>query len=252
MPFYRRNNFRRPARRFSRFRSRGRALREPTSPKRWEVGRIEFDQNLILTDEDSSQIIFVPLAMIFDRVGDNNEPQGRALNNLARKMEVGGVVLDYSVIHSTDPGDFAPPGVGTFNAVESKFVLASDRLFEDGAPAALAPNFFATTTPVILAASTPADDNDMTYPMRVHHEDTFFWRAQQQKTNAPAVIPAWPQVQQVNRVQGRTNVRLKLALTDDQVLGFYVASVWSDRTNDYTSINALWNVSGKIYYRVRF
>jgi len=256
MSFYRRSYQQRGNRRVSRFTRRRPFLRQPTEPKRWEVGRVEFDQNVVLTEEDNSQVIFAPLALIFDRVGDATTAQGRTLNNMARRIEVGGVVLDYAVHWSIDDtgssGNIAPPGVMLFNAAEAKFILATDRLFEDGAPAALAPQFFNSTTPVTLASTSSLDEGDMTYPMRIHHEDTFFWRAQQFKTNAPAVIPAWPQISMVSKTQGRVNRRLKLSLSDDQVLGCYLAAVWYDTTADYTSVNAQFVVSGKIYYRIRW
>lgn len=252
---------------FSRYRSPGRrtfsprfrrrrfsGVRQVTSPKRWEVGRIDVALDISLEDPeigDDHIVVFVPLAQIFDRVGDATTGPGRALSNFARKLEVGGLVLDYSCIVQPVPGEIPPPGAGVFNGVNAKLAIASDRLFEDGSISALTPNFWSSTTPTSLAANQTLDDEDQQFPMRIHYEDTFFHRLQRVESTA-AVTGAWPNPHSTVRTSGRTNLRLKLALDDFTALGFYLSQNWFDRTADFDSVVCQWRVNGKIYYRVRF
>lgn len=259
MPFRRRFFPKRSAGRFSRFRRGRAALRSPTEPKRWEVGRVFISTSLTLEQApgDPNQVTFIPLAQVYNRVGDVGTAQGRTLNNLVRRMEVGGVVLDYSVMFAAQNltlfGDSdEPKNVNQWNNLFAKFILASDRMFEDGSPSSLTPNMFTSTNPVIGAGSTTTpDDEEQSFPMRIHYEDTFFTRLLPvTHEGAARTFAADPHA--IARTAGRVNLRLRLSLDDLQTFGIYFPALWANATGEYEQVNAQLNVSGKIYYRVRF
>lgn len=258
--------YRRFRRRFRSFRgrrsfSRGR-LRRPAPPARWQVGRFHLIQthNLTQAEEDTSSLVtYFPLAQIFNQVGDVTTSPGRLQMNLVRRMEVGGIVMDYGVFYKfqqlagagSDFNEFRTAD-DTLNLVFARMVVATDRLFEDGSPSALNPNFFQNTTPIASPGGLFLEDLDAVYPLRTHYEDQFHWEVDSfnhdgvARTFTPSVAP-------ITRTTGKLNLRVKQSLDDLQTFGVYVASRWQPSGGArYEVVAVTWHLTGKLYYRVRF
>lgn len=242
---------RRFRKRFRSFRRpHGIRLRTPRETTRFEMGQVAVFQNGLVNDAAQSQLFTVVLAQIPNRVGDTTTGQGRALNSIARRMEIGGVVLSYAVRVSgsaIQPDD--PASAIVENMHDHQLLVCSDRLFADGLPSAVNTDWFTATTPMSIASAQTVEDEQPTYPLRVHFRDCFF--DHRSRTIASGVEDdVAPSLQPVTRMQGRCNLRLRLALEDTHCLVLHLATRitnWDGGTLLYN-----WTVRGSIYYRVRF
>lgn len=249
MPY--RRSFKRPPRRSFR---RGVKLREPREPYRWEVGNIVIEQPYLLSAEtDLVQTAVVSVAQIPFHVGDVSTGQGRALNQYARFLEIGGIVFRYHITDEAPSFGYAVTANNQagFNIMQHRILLTSDRLDNIGQPSAI-PNWFEPNSPLVtVSATTPvalAEDQD--FPTRIHWQDSkVYGRVAQQTGSATSVIA--PTVTTTS-LHGGANLRLKLRLSDEHGLFFHCCTRLNLITPSDQEFAGRYTILGTIYYRVRF
>lgn len=236
---------RRPPRRF------GPRLHVPTEPRRWEVCNVVFTTQTVVDPGESTFTSVVALAQIADHFGDADTEQGRALNNAARFLEVGGIVFSYRLNLST-AAVVQNQGSGAFalNRFDHRILLCSDRLSAGGAPNSI-PNWFTAGTPLVAVTGLTPANEDVEYPTRIHWQDRLQHNPNFSLVNSVGAA-ANPILQNVTNCGRSANLRLRLRLTDTQGLFFHFATRLSDGTS--TEVPWVWNcdVIGTMYYRVRF
>lgn len=248
--------FKRSFRRFSPRRSfrRGVRLRAPREPQRWEVGNVVIDQTYVLSAEtDVVQTAVVALAQIPFHVGDVGTGQGRALNQFARKLEIGGIVFRYDIVDAafSNWGEVGSFGANGRNRVQHRVLLCSDRLDAVGQPSSI-PNWFTPTSPIVaVSASDPvitAEDQD--FPTRIHWQNSHAYNREVWQTGSATSVVA-PNTRTFS-TRGGANLRLRLALDDTHGLFFHFASRLQQLSPADIEISGQLRILGTIYYRVRF
>jgi len=194
------------------------------------------------------QNLVLVLAQIFDHVGDSATGVGRTMSNLVRSMEIGGIVFDYGFVLS--PTNSESPGGQPWPCVfQSQFILASDRLQTDGTPAAIDVGWFTNTTPITIATATSNEDEDQQFPTRVHYRRSHLFDL--------GVQPGFDAAGDLRtghttyRSGGHASLRLRLRLSDEQVLAIHVPTILH-RVDGLTSLTVLFFATGSLYYRARF
>jgi len=230
----------------SRFsRSRLRTVR-PT--QRWSRGQFALSPTLEVDTFNQDVSVTIPIAQIYDHVfGGTNSAARFTGNQIVRSLEVGGVVFDAQcyLLPQTSVADMTE-NVQAY----AQILLGSDRIDSDGVPVALASNFFTNTIPITLTTAAEIQDNDATFPTRIH------WR---HGAALGASIQEFPDDQSgpsnamAVRAQWSASLRLRLRLGDTDGLNFYcqlsTTSLWpviSTRT-----LQVQFFIVGSIYYRVR-
>lgn len=237
---------------------RGSSLRRPQEPFRWEVGQFVFEQEVFLTNGGTggepppqlNDLLITVLAQIDDRVGDSGTSQGRALNNFARFLEIGGIVMHGHMHVRTN---FWPDGKGNDNLIGCRLLVVSDRLDSAGNPASF-PNWFTSTTPTTLAVATQDQDQDIDYPTRIHWQTSRHFQlaaANDDEVQTTAGLALQP----VTNASYSVNRRLRLRLDDRTGLFLHFAAntVFPSTEGDPEWSVTMTNiVHGTMYYRVRF
>lgn len=236
----------------TRFRARPRSrLRIPTEPRRWEVCNLVFTTATIVDTATPTFTSVVALAQLADHFGDANTEQGRALNNAARFMEIGGMVFSYALnLEASGVTNTERSGIWANNRLDHRILICSDRLDTAGQPVSI-PDWFIPGTPLVAVTGTTPGVEDEEYPTRIHWQD----RIQVSPNNliaGPTGGSGQPALQATTRAAGRANLRLRLRLTDNQGLFFHFGT----RVSDVDSTENVWatncDVTGTLYYRVRF
>lgn len=248
-----RASFKRSGSRFSRSH-----LRTVQPTQRWQRANFFIEQNTLHDAVGAWQNVVFSMAQIAGKVGDETVPTGRALTQIARTMEVGGIVFDWRMTGFPDRVATAESN-DTFEEcrLEQQLLLCTDRLTNDSlpSPVAINVNWFTNTTPIVPAQSTQTDDQDTSFPTRVH------WRKHVTQDDTTVVYPAGATGRLEEQRQsfpvvlssGSKNLRLRLRLRDTETLVFH----WATQLSAY---NSLFNdayyarlvIAGSLYYRVRF
>jgi len=212
----------------------------------WQRGNFNVLVVNVVEDASVPNLIVVPIAQIQDHVADGTVATGRALSEQVRFMEVGGVVFDWqsNIVDVTQDDD---EGIWI---VQQQLLLVSDRLDEVGNPVALNTDWFSSTTPTTLAQSQAENDEDTTFPTKVH------WRHSRNLAGgklptlgvATSVSPA----QVTIHAQGSANLRLRLRLDDEHALAFHLTTDIANTGGVLTGAAVSTSVCGSIYYRTKF
>lgn len=252
--FRRRTGYSRPATRSgyrSKFRRSG--LRYAREPSRWEVCNLVFQNGSFVTASANTFTGVVAMAMVFDRLGDQADGQGRAITNAVRALEIGGVVLSWRIFMESSPiANFNAQGTGpSVNQFDHRVLICSDRVDNAGNPNSV-PDWFAPGIPLTsVSTTTPAANaDDIEFPLRIHHQ---WHRGHNNETyTSESVSGGFPQTQFTEQLRGSCNLRLRLRLQDDTGLFFHFATRILDAE---VAAPAGWafavHVVGTMYYRFR-
>jgi len=196
------------------------------------------------------------LAQIDDHLGDDTTAAGRIASNTIRTLEIGGIVFDWQLTSITLPlSSPEPDPMARVAGVLNTLLLCTDRLDDDGNPVAIDSDWFTNTTPTPVALATQQEDEDVRFPTRVHWRTTRYLETGTfLPTNSLGPEYALPPVGVV-LAQGSKNLRLRIALNDEQTLVFHWRSVipsgfWSPDT--FAGVIATLLLNGSLYYRVRY
>jgi len=249
MAFRRSNNFRRPVpRRRSFSRNRTHTVKKLGH---WQRANFSLLFEMDLFEQNNPSLLVAVVTQIQNHLGDSSTAAGRLRVNEVRALEIGGIVFDWQITARGLPA-VEPSGSSNLATLLSTLVLATDRLDSDGAPAALASEWFNSTTPIPVAASTEAKDEDIDYPTRVHWRTT---RAQECGRTLPinSLGPEYAATPYaVVLANGSKNLRLRIALDDQQALVFHWASnAVALATAAIAGIRSTLYINGSLYYRVR-
>jgi len=210
-------------------------------------------------DEPSQQqSLYVHLASNrFSVGGDNSNPGMLTMANMARQMEIGGIVFDWG-FEKRRQLLFPPQDPDTVTAgVFAETTVLTDRFDMAGNPASLSNNApLVSTTPVTLSTvGGGGNPPELEMPTRVH------WRRTEYVNASPVVYDttfldfnqatAIPSVLRVRDQRRTESLRLRLRLLDEQGLFFRIA-LRSTADFPESSAEFLWWAAGAIYYRVRF
>lgn len=246
--------YRKPAgRRFANFKRRSISsrLHTPTRPVRWQAANFCLNGGLVMDANGADNNLVIVLATIGNRVGDSNTAQGRTLNSMARSMEIGGVVMEWS-FRTTLVFASEPVGSDQNAAFQTQVILCSDRLQADDQPASIDCNWFTNTPPISTALSTEDQDRETNYPTRIHLRRSH--RFDVGFTDPPSVLGTLRSAGVTTYASGgRANLRLKLRLSDEQALCIHVPSQVTEQNE--ATINEIatdYNITGTLYYRARF
>jgi len=232
------------------FRSRSRfnknRTREPRRTGHWQRANFNLISTNVVDTGTSVSNIVVPIAQIKDRVSDSTIGTGRALAEMAKFCEVGGVVFDWNFYL----GDVSLDDDTGLWSIQQQIILVSDRLDSDGNPCAIDFNWFNSQTPITIASSQSVDDEDQEQPTRVHwrHSRNLVGGAYASNTTG-RFYPS----QNVVSLQGSANLRLRLRLDDEHCLAFHVPTFLANSGGaELLGAAVTITIAGSLYYRMRF
>lgn len=221
---------------------------QPRKTGHWQRANLFIDSENIVTEEAAPTLTVSVLAQIIDHLATTTTAAGDVYNNQVKFLEIGGIVFDWQMMLTDLVVDF-PTTQTSIWRINNQVLLVSDRLDETGIPVALNSNWFSSTTPVPLAASTQDQDEDQRFPTRVH------WRHARTIAGGysqfPDVAGDFQPSQSVVSLQGSANLRLRLALDDEHCLAFHWTSLIAQGSPPVTAAAINLSVNGSIYYRVR-
>lgn len=239
---------------FRSFRRSGPRLHAPTKPRIWQRANFYFTQSQTFDDAqglDPQNTVLV-LGQIDDRVGDSSTGVGRAQAELWKYLDIGGIVMDWSMYASIE-NEFDGSLLEDQFELHSQLLLCVDRLDNVSNPVAVACNWFNNTTPVSLASGQTTEDEDNEYPTRV------LWRAA--AFHRPPWVPhALTGGQPTTNVgalnghnvvlgSGRINKRLKLRIDDQHQLNLHLTGKANLTPAADVSRSLRFAVVGSLYYR---
>jgi len=249
----------------SRFRSmrRFRGLRKIVQTARWEVGRIFVDADRELPNSSAAEVLeYFHIASIPSSLGAlsatvTEQRVGTVLAGMQRKLEIGGVVLDYDCFHSGELQGDRDLGEGQYDV---NYLLLVDRIVDDGGgtpfPASVATfsPFQASFPSSILTTTTPTSLTEpVMAPTRILWERTVFndINPKRLRDDEEGVLYV-PQNQRLAVRGGTLNRKLKLQLDETQGLYFAINTRNGPLFNHPGGArNIQKRVTGKIYYRFR-
>lgn len=235
--------------RFSRFKSRNRT-HQPKRTGHWQRANLRLDAENVVSEEGVNFNTVLVIAQIDNHLGDDLTEAGRLETNTVKFLEIGGIVFDWQMVLTDQTLDFTTPPTTDVWRVENQIILASDRLDEEGNPVAILSNWFTSTTPIPVAASTQQQDEDQRFPTRVH------WRHARTIAGGygpfPDITGNYQPSQSVVSLQGSANLRLRLALDDEHALTFHWTSVIAQNASTLSAAAVNLTVNGSMYYRVRY
>jgi len=237
----------------SRRRFGGARLRTPKDSGRWESGDFHLIFEIEPSQPNNFDNLYVHVASNrFSIGGDNTESFPRAMANMARKLEIGGIVFDWGIEKQNNR--FLIPEEGNErSALWWQTTVLTDRLDAAGNPASLSNSApLISTTPVTLSTNTTSDQAEQLRPTRIH------WRRTEYVDNTVTNLSgdengvAFPGGIRIRDQRRTESLRLKLRLDDDQGLFFRLSTRTSgffppDSPNKYW-----WWANGIIFYRIRF
>jgi len=222
-------------------------LRTVQPTQRWSRGNFALSPTLTVDGPNQNVQVVIPLAQIYDHVfGGTNSAARFTGNELVRTMEVGGVVFD-AQMWLLPQGATVPMDAQMYG----QMLLCSDRLDDVGNPVALGGNFFTNTAPVVLSTAAELQDNDATFPTRVHWRHGAALGAQIAQSDD--ITNIWVPNPVGVRTQWSKSLRLRLRLDDTTGFNFYAQlstpSTYPAIIGVSTDVQ-FWFV-GSIYYRIR-
>lgn len=246
MAFRRSASFRRPVR-SSRFRSRTR-MQTPHRPRKWERGNlylpVEHDHS-----SEEQLLTVLPIAQVINIADGDTTTAGRGLSQAVRHLEIGGIIYTAFFARDNESGYTAPPQ-GADGGIMCRLLLVSDRLDSStpGAPTALASNWFTNTQPVTGLAEL--QDEQTQFPTQIHHQHarlldfgSFDLSAEDPRGVSRSTV--------VEQLRATGNVRLRLRLSDEDVLAFHVATKVSEAETSL-DLSCRITIVGTIFYRYVF
>jgi len=231
----------------SRFRRRP-AMQTPHRPRKWERGNFYIPVEHEHAVGNTSVLTVLPIAQVNRIVDDQATDAGRALSAAARYLEIGGIVYNY-VIDRANYSGYDAPVQGDQGTVDCRLLLVSDRLDASTPPqpTCLSTNWFTNTQPV--SAVNEAQDEQQTFPTQIHQQH--FRRLNFGFLPYPDVTGDYEITTSVDASRGASNLRLRLRLSDDEVLAFHVASRCRDG-EDVLNLGIRVLLVGTIFYRFVF
>lgn len=229
-----RRSFRRPFRRSFRGRSRRQFTRPIVGPKRWEVA--QFDVVVSAVSAESTTNLVMPEMIAIPAHMFATDAQGVALSQLARAVEVAGVVFNWECVQTGDVVE------GALAYGRCYMAWVTDRRGSGGVPQASLNNWdpFQTEYPVAVATSAAISATNSDRPVRILHSETFLQPIGE--FNALSGYSYQP-------TRRRTRLRLKTRVDDDT--GLYLAFAYSNPAiagGETVSFRC----QGQLYYRVVF
>jgi len=214
------------------------------------VCNLSFGSSTIVSSAETTFTLVTSLAQITAHVGSSGTPQGRAINEFARSMEIGGMVFSYTLC-PRDLGDALFVTDFDQNQFDHRVLVVSDAIDANGNPNSI-PDWFVPGTPLVGVSdgsNTPLPTSqDNVYPTRIHFQDRLSsgYGIAGGTTGNP-VFPLY------DRRTGHKNLRLNLRLSDKQGLFFHFATkIFRPSAGDPTEFEHELRVTGTMYYRVRF
>lgn len=249
MAFRRSSNFKRNfGSTSSRFRRRSSGVHNVTRPTRWSAANF----SLKFTNITDSPMSPTNTVIVMAKIGNLFRGDSQInLQELARSIQIGGITFDWQFGHVVQ--NVTGGALPNFTDITwlNTLVLCTDRLAADDSPVAIDADWTNTQVPISLAVAQTSIDQDVTYPTRIHWRrsritDVTYSRASANDTEAPlpTVVNVVPQC-------GSANLRLRLRLTDEQVLSFHFTTRQLPG-NAPTGINELYThvyLNGTLYYR---
>lgn len=246
--------FRRTSRRsFSSFRPRRRrsALnwQKADRPRKWQMGNLFTTLNQNVPNTSDTTVNTAILLARTQNLGETTTGPGRAMAEMTRRVEIGGVVLSFGYFNpdldlSLDP---------KVESAYMQYTLAVDRLDVSGAPAAMANVAWQRNTLPALqvtAALPGTSEEDVDFPTRI------LWRQTQledgSRVNGTNSLAGLQFLQNIGTrpMSSHLNKRLRLPLDDEHGLFFCFSSIKAaDYAGGVAKIIRLW-LTGSIYYRV--
>lgn len=234
----------------SRFRSRGRGLREAKRPVRWQMANFNLRSQLEANGASQSTLSVTPIALIKEHLfGGTNTAGIRNSDQLVRQLEIGGIVYHAQVLWTAlSDGD---PILLDHQAL-AQILLVTDRLDEVGIPIALQSNWGTNTQPITLASAAEAQDEDVTFPLRVLQRHGVVYSPAVDNFPSGPTDPQYVANTPTVHSQWRKSIRLRLRLDDATCLAWHFhLSTESDYPGDQVGIVADYRVFGSLYYRLR-
>lgn len=240
-----------------RFFRRRRGLR-PTTEQGGKVERCHFnfrlDQELTPGGGPVSDIIQIvggrSLLGGLEAFGTQAEAVARMLQNPLRDFAV--LAVHFDIVAFLSPGFVSiPAGDASLDYLEqytqAGFAVNTQRLDGDGAPVTVPP-YWLSQWPVNLTSGLTGFEEDLDYGTRTHFMRT--------GALAPHFVPeqgenARPTIDGFPRLSISKTVRVKRRISDDYALFF---QFWNSNTGATTleSASIIWNVTGSLWYRMRF
>lgn len=208
-------------------------VRPATDLTRWQYATFATEQ--VVPVANSWVFSTVELIKIRDHIGDSTTSVGTMLNQVARKIELGGVVFDMR--HTPAQAPLAASSA-TLRIWEG---LAICELDEVGNPVGVDTDYHLSMMPVAVSATAPANTiPDFAAVQR------FLWRRFHGASIGAnnATLPTIP-----TSVSGRMqSVRIRRSIGDRQ--GLYLLRGYLSTSGTSFTLNC--SVAGTLYYRLRF
>jgi len=228
------------ARRFhrsARGRPRRRGLRPPIAPVRWEAANFFFDSAVQLA-HGVFTVNSLSLLQIPGHAGAST--QGRVLEGMSRRIELGGIVWNYWFNHIGAADQIEAQGDGWARG----HFLVIDRLDITGQPEAL-PDWTLSNAPIATAPGAANEEVD--FPTRILFRDCDF------RAGMAGLVATPRDLVNASRTHpGRTHsVRIRRFLDDDHglFLQFYNLFNAADAEGNFDVEFGAW---GTVYYRWKF
>lgn len=229
------------------FKRRSRSLQTPHMPRKWERGNfylpVEHDHS-----NDLDLLTVIPIAQVINIADGDSTATGRSLSQAVRHLEVGGVVYNAFFQRDNESG-FEPPAQGDNGSILCRLLLCSDRLdsSQPPQPAALTTNWFTNTQPVTGLAEL--QDEQAQFPTQIHHQHARILDFGD--FDLLSVAGSVPRGTVVEQTRATGNVRLRLRLSDQEVLAWHIASHIQSPEG---ALGLSWRcvITGTIFYRYVF
>jgi len=227
-------------------RFRGSRLQMPHRPRKWERGNfylpVEHDMN------QSNVLTVLPIAQMTNIADNDTTTAGRSLTQAARYLEIGGIV--YNAFFGLDfESGFTPPAQGDNGGILCRLMLCSDRVDDSTppAPVALSTNWFTNTQPITGLGEY--QDEQAHFPTQIHHQharliDCASYTMLDVSGDAPRSVLT-------ENIRATGNVRLRLRLSDEQILCWHVAT-HIEESEIELGLACRITIVGTIFYRFVF
>lgn len=239
------NNRSRRPRRF------GPKLHNVTRPGRWSVGNFYFSNSIDTDESGGAQTVMTTLAQM-SHFGNTTPPSFLAVPEMARSLEIGGIVFHFTCMaFGPDAVEANPATLPEYWFSHNRLLLVTDRVDDGNVPTTILAPWFESTLPTVPIANLDNASENTDFPTRIHWQEGRTFQhgfATQLATGRPlAQAP-------VSNWTGTRSKRLKLRLTDEQ--GLYFVQTARTDTNivggDPVILYRYFSVFGTIYYRVKF
>jgi len=235
---FQRRSFRRSSP--SRFRRRRGGLRPSTEPQRWEACHFHIVDTLSLIagevwNAHVVELVNVHSAFLFT----TDISAGRAMAQYAQSLDVAGITYDYSYFPGIDPLAAAVAFAPILTA------LYTDSLNAAGQPSTIGLDWSLSQVPVGSVSSQTIGSEDVDFPMRVHKKR---WALMPAGEDNVAQSHLYDGIQN-NPIRGHETVRLRRRFTDKVGLFFTIGGYHTALSG---TINVPYQLSGTLYYRLRF